>query len=337
MFGVGVFKSWSLQLVCSLLLLLGLVSCAKERVAGAAASEFSIAGASITYGLGSAEVENLFPQGGRVAPLGTILDEDDNVWSVPADVNYLNQAFPLASDLYHPYDTEYSSEAEALRNLDSANIIEIDSDGELVTAYVYADNYFELYINGIAVGKDPIPFTQFNSNIMQFRVSLPFTAAFLAVDWEENIGTGTEFSTRTKVNRPGGGGLSAVFKDASDNVIGVTDGSWRVQTFYISPITDLSCIRVEGTQRLSSECATTAPADLSTVKGVHWPLDENWNSEEFDDSHWPLAITYTEDEAGVGRRPSYMNFTDLFRNGDIIWTSNMTLDNEVIARKVITR
>ncbi|WP_413691571.1 hypothetical protein [Psychromonas sp. KJ10-2] len=71
-------------------------------------------------------------------------------------------------------------------------IIEIDADGEVVTAYIFADNYFEMYINGIAVGKDPVPFTKFNSNIVQFKVKKPFDIAILAVDWEENLGTGTE-------------------------------------------------------------------------------------------------------------------------------------------------
>ena len=77
-------------------------------------------------------------------------------------------------------------------NLDEKNIIEVDTDGELITAFVFADNYFEMYINGTPVGKDTVPFTQFNSNIIQFKAKRPFTIAMKLVDWEENSGLGPE-------------------------------------------------------------------------------------------------------------------------------------------------
>ena len=33
-------------------------------------------------------------------------------------------------------------------------IVEIDKDGEVVTGFMVADNYFELYINGKLIGVD---------------------------------------------------------------------------------------------------------------------------------------------------------------------------------------
>ena len=52
-------------------------------------------------------------------------------------------------------------------------IVEIDKDGEVVTGFVIADNYFELYVNGKLVAVDPVPFTPFNSPIVRFRAKRP--------------------------------------------------------------------------------------------------------------------------------------------------------------------
>jgi hypothetical protein len=38
-----------------------------------------------------------------------------------------------------------------------------------------ADNYFELYINGM-IGVDATPFTPFNSHMVRFRVKRPYIA-----------------------------------------------------------------------------------------------------------------------------------------------------------------
>ena len=295
--------------------------------------------ASITTGLGTATLsDNLFPSGVRPSPIGTIQDLTDVNWTVPADVSFQDNSFPTASDLYNSYNggSQHPTEISALAALDSNDIIEIDAGGELITAYVFADNYFELYINGVAVGKDPVPFTEFNSSLMQFRVSLPFTAAMLLVDWEENLGTGTEANGGQ--NTPGDGGLVAVFKDSTDTIIGTTGGDWLAQTFYTAPITDLSCLTESGNQRLSNSCSTGAVADLAAVYGAHWTLDSDWMDEDYDDSDWPAATTYTNNEVGVNR-PSYENFTNVFDDNtddaEFIWSTNLDLDNEVAVRKVI--
>lgn len=291
---------------------------------------------NITTGVGTTVTANLFPSGARIAPLGTIQDADDQTWTVPADVNYEEASFPFASDLSNPYGTENANEAAALLNLNPADIVEIDAGGELITGYIYADNYFELYVNGIAVGKDPVPFTEFNSSLVQFRVSTPFTVAMLLVDWEENLGTGTESSGVSE--HPGDAGMVAVFKNEADEIIGITDSSWKAQTFYTAPITDLSCLSEEDNQRLSASCSTADLNDLTNVNGIHWELDADWAAESFDDSGWPSATTYTNDRVGVNR-PQYTNFTDVFddpsEDAQFIWSTNLVLDNEVIVRKVI--
>lgn len=293
---------------------------------------------SVSQGNATTTTPNLLDCG-RTAPLGTVTSTDDNIWIVPAEVNYENTSFPFASDLHNPCNgNNYTTEAQALAALDDSDIIEIDSDGEVITAYVFADNYFEMYINGTPVGKDNVPFTQFNSDLVRFKVNRPFTVAMKLVDWEENLALGTEASGGFS-HHPGDGGMVAVFKDAEDNIIDVTDDSWKAQTFYTAPVKDLSCLSENGTQRLSTNCDSGDSSDASSYYAVHWPVPTDWTSEAFDDTTWPAATTYTNNTIGVDNKAAFTNFTNIFdavsNDAQFIWSTNVVLDNEVIVRKTI--
>lgn len=149
---------------------------------------------SVTQGAGTTTTANLFPSGVRVAALGTITSTDNKTWALPADVNFTNAAFPFASDLYNSYVSGhgYANSSTASAALSSSNIVTVDADGEVFTAYIFGDNYFEMYVNGVPVGKDPVPYTDFNSCIVRFKAKKPFTVAVKCLDWEENLGLGTE-------------------------------------------------------------------------------------------------------------------------------------------------
>lgn len=296
--------------------------------------------ASVAQGEATITTSSLYScTDGRVSPLGTITAEDGTDWIVPGEVNFTNSTFPEASDLYNPCTgIEFSSSSDAIAALDGSDIIEIDTDGELVTSYIFADNYFEMYVNGTAVGKDNVPFTQFNSNIVRFRASYPFTIAMKLVDWEENSGLGSEAGP-TYSYTPGDGGMVAVFYDESDNIIATTDENWKAQTYYTSPIKDLTCPTESGSMRLSSNCDTEGSNDGTSYFGLHWEIPTDWFEESFDDSEWPSALTYTNTTIGVDNKPGYTNFTDIFDNStedaEFIWSSNLILDNEVLVRYTI--
>jgi hypothetical protein len=66
-------------------------------------------------------------------------------------------------------------------NIDSVPIFEIDHDGEVILGFIFADNYFELCVNGQLVGVDSVPFTPFNSSVVRFRVKRPITYAYWAI------------------------------------------------------------------------------------------------------------------------------------------------------------
>ena len=294
----------------------------------------------LTQGLASVEVGNLFAAGSRVAALGRSYDGDGASWLVPAEVRYQDNTVPMASDLYNTYVSghNYANSAAAIAALDDSDIVELDADGEVISAFIFADNYFELYVNGVAIAKDPVPFTEFNSSIVRFRVKQPFTVAMHLVDWEENLGTGTENNQGSSYH-PGDGGMVAVFKDVDGNIIGKTDSSWKAQTFYTAPILDVSCLSQSAGLRSSSSCTTTAPDDIASVFAAHWTVPTDWAATDFDDSDWPNAYNYSNTTVGVDNKPAYTQFSDLFDNSSndaqFIWSSNLILDNQVLVRATL--
>lgn len=291
--------------------------------------------ASVTQGFASTTTTNLYAAGQRVAGLGEITATDNTNWIIPAAVNYTNSDFPFAPDLHNPDGTKYLTAASALAAFSDDDIIEIDANGEVVTGYIFADNYFELYINGTAVGKDAIPFTQFNSHIVRFKVSAPYTIALKLVDWEENLGLGSE-SNQGNSFHPGDGGLVAVFQDDNGNTVATTGNEWKAQCFYSAPIKDLSCPSESGSTRSTADCNTEGVSDGSDFYALHWALPDAWMNADFDDSDWPSATTFTNNTVGVDNKQSYTDFTDIFDassdDAEFIWSTNLILDNEVIVR-----
>ncbi|MFD2914075.1 hypothetical protein [Psychroserpens luteus] len=296
--------------------------------------------ASVSQGPATVVTENVFEcDRGREAPIGTIIATDGTSWTVPALVSFTDDSFPFASDLFNPCTkVEYNSADEALSALDGTDIIEIDEGGEVITAYIFADNYFEMYINGVPVGKDNVPFTQFNSNIVRFKVNKPFTIAMKLVDWEENSGLGSE-SNRGKAFHPGDGGMVGVFKNANNEIIATTNSNWKAQTFYTAPIKNLSCVSEEDTLRLSTNCNADDSDDGTSYYALHWKIPSDWQLPNFNDSEWPSASEYTNNVIGVDNKPSYTNFTNIFDDSSadarFIWSSNVILDNEVLVRYTV--
>ncbi len=296
---------------------------------------------SVTQGLATATSGNLYScTNGRVAALGTITATDNTVWTVPAVTNFTNNLFPFASNLYNECTGNlYANSTAALAALNGSDIVTVDTNGEIITAYIFADNYFEMYINGVPVGKDNVPFTQFNSNIVRFKVNRPFTISMLLVDWEERLGVGGETNGGFNYHC-GDGGMVAVFKDASNIIIAKTGSDWKAQTFYTAPIMNLSCPTESGTSRLSTNCSTADSNAGTAYYGLHWARPSNWTLTTFDDSSWPAATTFTNATIGVDNKPAYTNFTTIFddvsNDAQFIWSKNVILDNEVIVRKTVS-
>lgn len=270
----------------------------------------------------------------RISAVGEVVSEDGVTRTVPAATHY--QSAPHAPDLYNGCS---GFKPSALSGIDLSAIEVIDAGGtEEFIAYIFGDNYFELYVNGTLIGVDPVPFTPFNANVVKFSADRPVTLAVMGVDWEENLGLGSE-AGRGSDYHPGDAGFVMHIQDASGETVAITDASWQAQTFYTSPLADRSCLIAQGQTRDSSACSTDAASDGSSFSAAYWDIPEGWMQPEFDDTVWPSAVTFTNDTVGVNNKPAYTNFTEVFdtpnADAQFIWSSNLVLDNLVLMRTTI--
>jgi hypothetical protein len=290
----------------------------------------------ITQGLAKTTIANLYtcPEkvtNHRISGVGTITAQDGTVLTVPAKTNYANG--PKLPDLFNEC-TKVTPQKLSDVNLDQVPIVEIDKDGEVVTGYVMADNYYELYVNGKLIGVDPVPFTPFNSQVVRFRVKKPYTYAFLLVDWEEKLGLGMEKMPNNDWHS-GDGGIVAKFSDGV-----VTDSSWKAQSFYIAPLQHPDDVVERGHIHDTSKLGRVHPlAKLPTCRehcfAIHYPIPDNWMAANFDDSNWPRAYEYTDEEVGVGTLTGYWRYPEAFSGARWMWTISLVFDNLVIARKTV--
>ncbi len=271
----------------------------------------------------------------RTSAIGEITATDGSKWTVPAAVHYSKPLF--ADDLYNDcsgirYDSPRDIDLNALP-------IRTQAGGtDVYTAYIFADNYFEFYVDGKLLAIDPVPFTPFNSSVIRFTAKRPFTLAAKLVDWEEHLGVGTESGWGAS-HHPGDGGFVAVIKDAQGKTVATTDTDWRAQTYYIAPLQNRECLKISGGLRDSRHCSSSNRHSADGLIAAHWPVPDNWAAKSFDDRSWPRATTFSNDTVGVDNKRSYTNFTAIFddRHNDarFIWSPNLILDNLVLVRRTI--
>jgi len=292
---------------------------------------------SVSQGRAKTVTENLYrcpvqvPNTRRSA-VGTITSTDGKTWTVPAETMFGKG--PVGADLYNPCSQVTPKNVHEVGN-PRVTVVEIDPDGEVITGYIVADNYFELYVNGKLVAIDSLPYTPFNSAIVKFRAKRPITYAFKLVDWEENLGLGSEKFQGAEWH-PGDGGLIARFSDGT-----VTDSSWKAQAFYIAPLMSPDHVIEKGNVRMTEPKLgrvypyAVKPTCQDTCYALHFPLPADWAAPAFDASKWPRAYEYTDEEIGVTNLPAYTNFPELFEGARWIWSYNLVFDNVVIARKTV--
>jgi len=290
----------------------------------------------VTQGRAKTVIENLCrcPEkvsNHRISAVGTITATDGTVLTVPAETAF--QKGPKAHDLYNECTGVTPRSAREAASPASVPVVEVDADGEEVTGYLLADNYFELYVNGKLVAVDAVSYTPFNSAIVRFKAKRPYTYAVKLVDWEEDLGLGTEFGVRGGPWYQGDGGFIARFSDGT-----VTDSSWRAQAFYIAPLASPDDVVEEGNVHQTAKLGRVHPhAPKPGCEGrcyaVHYPIPVDWQAAGFDDSNWPRAHEFTDAEVGVPN--AYALFRELFQGARWIWSFNLVLDNLVLARKTV--
>jgi hypothetical protein len=284
---------------------------------------------SVTRGLATTTIANIFPgcSNSRIAAVGTIASLDGKTtWTVPAETQFTSDV--KATDLYNDCSGVKLTNINLL-DLSKVPTVVVDADGISVAAYVFVDNYFEMYVNGKLVGVDPVPYTPFNACVVQFRVKKPYTVAIKVVDWEEHLGVGSEVNAGDSYHA-GDGGLIAYFSDGTK-----TDNSWKAQTFYIAPLADTNAAteRTDGTR--STAGVTTTPGCNGSCYALHWPIPADWTSKAFNDAGWPAASVFTSTQVGVEDKPAFTTFRSTWASSSFIWSSNLVLDNVVLLRKTV--
>lgn len=175
-----------------------------------------------------------------------------------------------------------------------------------VTAWLYADNYVELYVNGRLIVKDPIVFTPHNVVVTKFRATYPMTIAVLLKDFAHPK-TGLEYNH----TRIGDGGFVARFSNGL-----VTDGTWRCFLISRGPV-DRSCLRND-------------PANTCRVETGRIP--KAWAGPRFDDRRWPRATVHSERAV----RPLRVYYDYKWAGAKFIWTRDLEIDNTILCRTTVS-
>ncbi len=292
--------------------------------------------AAFTTGLAREVNPGLIDCGPKSQPsaVGEIRSNENAIRTVPAATNF--DSAPKASDLFNECG---GTQLSSISQLDLQSVALLDAGGrEEFVMYLFADNYFELYVNGELLAVDPVPYTPLNSSVVRFKADRPLTIAVLAVDWEQNLGLGSENSGGMTFN-PGHGGFVAHLQDSSKNTVAITDRKWRAQTFYTSPLKNRNCLVSSRQIRRSTPCDTRGANYAASFSGAHWDLPGDWMMPSFDDSIWPSASTYSNKKVGVSNKRAFTNFKAVFdtegADADFIWSSNLVLDNMVVLRTTV--
>jgi phosphatidylethanolamine-binding protein (PEBP) family uncharacterized protein len=186
-------------------------------------------------------------------------------------------------------------------------------------AEVWADNWFELYVNGKKVGEDSVPITtekSFNSEKIKFSASYPLTIAVIAKDFTENS-SGLEYIGKPNQQIGDAGIILQIREVVSDRVIAQTGHDWRVLTVNKAP--------------LNPECVTSNDP-INDCKSSNVKMPSTWASPSYKDTSWKLATEFSKEAVGV--KDGYFDFT-WTPSAALIWSSDLKLDNIILLRKVI--
>jgi hypothetical protein len=135
-------------------------------------------------------------------------------------------------------------------------------------------------------------------------------------DFKQND-TGLEY-IGTDRQQMGDGGFVAQFTDTSTGkVVAYTSSAWRGLVIHQAPL-NVSC---EKSKTPDTECTSRISAEPS-----------GWTQTSFNDSSWSTANTYSKEQVGV--KDGYNNIS-WSSNAQLIWTSDLEIDNTILWRYTV--
>ncbi|AKO98113.1 hypothetical protein MALG_02963 [Marinovum algicola DG 898] len=189
---------------------------------------------------------------------------------------------------------------------------------ETFQADVWADNWFEMRINGETVAEDSVQASterSFNAESFSFDADRPFVIGVVAMDYRQDD-TGLEY-IGTDRQQMGDGGLILQIRDAAGELVAVSDADWQCRVIHTAPL-DKSCAAEEAPVAGSAPCGFEAEDE---------PV--GWDHAGFDASGWTAASVYSEEE--VGPKEGYDEI-DWAEEAALIWGPDLEQSNTLLCR-----
>lgn len=195
------------------------------------------------------------------------------------------------------------------------------ASADTFSADVWADNWFEMRIDGEQVAEDSVPITterSFNAESFTFEAERPFVIGLVAKDFKEND-TGLEY-IGTNRQQMGDGGVILQITDASGAIAAVSNDAWQCYVIHTAPL-DKSCeasndpVAGEGTCGFEAEDEPT-----------------NWDTAGFDASDWAAADVYSAREVGPKDGYDQITWVD---DAQLIWGPDLEQSNTVLCRLTV--
>jgi len=195
------------------------------------------------------------------------------------------------------------------------------ASAETFSADVWADNWFEMRIDGTRVAEDSVPITterSFNAESFTFEAERPFTVGLVAKDFKEND-TGLEY-IGTPRQQMGDGGVIVQIMDAAGTPVVVSDASWQCHVIHTAPL-DKAC--EDETDPVAGEGA--CGFNISDEP-------DGWDTMNFDASSWPQADVFAE--AQVDPKMGY-DEVSWVKGAELIWGPDLEQSNTVLCRVTV--
>lgn len=192
---------------------------------------------------------------------------------------------------------------------------------ETFSADVWADNWFEMRIDGTKVAEDSVPITterSFNAESFEFEAERPFVIGLVAKDFKEND-SGLEY-IGTPRQQMGDGGVILQIMNASGASVAVSNSQWQCLVIHTAPL-DKSCERETNPVAGTGACA---------FQSIEEP--DGWDQAGFDASQWPQASVFTANE--VSPKDGYDRI-DWVDEAELIWGPDLEQSNTVLCRILV--
>ena len=192
---------------------------------------------------------------------------------------------------------------------------------ETFSADVWADNWFEMRVDGVQVAEDSVPITterSFNAESFTFEAERPFTIGLVARDFIQDD-TGLEY-IGTRRQQLGDGGVIAQVRDASGATVAVTDAGWSCLVIHRAPL-DVACAEADDPNSREGICTAEIAAE-----------PEGWDMPGYDASAWPAATVHTAAEVDPKMGYDEIDWAD---EAELIWGSDLDQDNTILCRVTV--